>query len=263
MAFLPQLAGRIRAWKDSGYELFVVYFKISGKLEPFVLRALTKHEYESLVEGLDVGSYFPPEDNSLESWPPEYLKTYGTLQYSDILRAGLLYPNLDPSWPAGIDAQIAKQICLISGWGSKTSFLQKLNAARAKASTIWGFLESRIRTAFPHMVDSDIQKMTLESFVDKAAMSELITGVTIDPEPWVDPARYMAKVERAERINRRRRQESMPDVSSVRDPRLRRELEKQRLAATAEDLKNDLVNRLSDRDTKPDFERDNEALNRI
>jgi hypothetical protein len=256
MVFLPQIADRIKTWKASGYELYCVQLSIKGELKPFVIRALTKHEYESLVEGLSAATYFPTELETSYEWPSQFLSIYGTRQYQDILRAGLLWPFLTDDMPAGIDGQLAKQIALISGWSSKGKFLEELQKARNKASTIWGFLESRIRTAFPYFTDEDIKGMTLEALADKAAMSELITGVEIDPRPWVDPEGYLAEQERLKKLAKKMAPKAQLDTSNVRDPRIKDQLRKLQLAQLAEETKVDLT----DRSARVDFDSDKRQI---
>ena len=252
-----ELGGRLRAWKKSGYEVYSV--NVASLEEPFYIRALTREEYEALVDGLDIGSYYPRESSGYTRWPPPVLALYGTCHYEEILRAGLLHPQLTGEMPAGVDAHVASAIVTVSGWADRVRLVEEMNVARQKATSLWGFLESRILQAFPAMSPERTGKMVLSEFLYRAAMSEIMTGVEIDMRPWLDPDAYMKELEREQK--RARRQQSVLEEAPVSraDARSRARLRQEELIRLAEQTPVDLTAR----DTKPNFARDNSMLSQI
>lgn len=259
MARLPQqLIARVAAWKSSGYELHLLHHRLGGVEQPFIVRALTREEYESLVESISIGSYYPVEEQDLQHWPPELLLQYGTLHYQDILRAGLLWPELSPEWPAGTDAVLARQIVEVSGWQNQMRVLGALERGRQRATSLFGFLETRVLQAFPAVTREQLRDMTMELFFERVAMAEVAAGQQVDLRPWMAPEEFMREQRRAQRAAERAQAEAeaQMDMQAKGDPRLKRAIERARLERAAEETKASLYE-----DTgRVDFTRDNRGI---
>lgn len=174
-------------WKRMGYEPHYVELPRGGETLKVFFRTLTKREFDELSQ-----SHQNPEAARL-----------GVLysdQFTEIVETALLWPSpLPGDLPAATDKLLAEAIIEASAWISTERLIMGLGEARQEAGSLEGFIHSRILAAFPSIQLKDIQKMTFSEMMKLAAMSELITGVPVDIQPWVDPEGYEKRMRREAR----------------------------------------------------------------
>lgn len=209
-----------------GYEPHMIIVNHDEKPYPIIFRTLTKEEYLGLTE---VNT-------------PEAASSLGTLyidQYADIIRTALLHPVvLDDFLPAATDKLLAEAIVEASGWVSTNRLIAGLNEAREKATSLDGFLRSRILVAFPSMSLEKLNSMRFSELMNLVAMSESITGLPIDLQPWLDPDGYKKRIEAEERMQKRLRKEQEAGVQV--DPRMRDPEFRKKLMAAAQESREKL-----------------------
>jgi len=259
MSSLPtEILGKVNQWKRCGYEPHLVRIFIDKEYQ-FVVRAISREEFSVLVENNNPAEFYPAPPMEGVSHPSPIIEIAGQDHRQDLIRAALLWPDhLDPDLPASIDAHLFNNIAGVSGWASEDALVRGLIEARAYVCTLQGFLESRICKAFPHMSTDDLSKMNFQQFIKLVALSEAITGVDIDLRPWLAPDEYQRELDKISgRQKRMRRAQMSSQFRSIRgNPKAQGELLQQYLLQEAELRGVDLTNR----DTKPDFQRERDAI---
>jgi len=202
-----------------GYEPHCVVVDCDGEPLEVVFRTLSKKEYNELVN--------IPLKNDEEAL--HYLGSLYTEQYTEIVELAVLWPNPlpDDDLPAGFDRQIAEAVIEASAWVSTERLVEGLGVARDHATSLDGFLKSRIFAAFPTMTVEQVGDMRFTEMMELVAMSETITGIKVDLQPWIDPEGYQKKITRAAKMNKRIMKEQEAGMSvnpKMKDPEFRKKL---------------------------------------
>lgn len=245
---LPQeVLDQLPAWREMGYEPHCVFVRKGEGAVPVVFRTLTKKEFASLsaqpvgeLESLVLGPLF-------------------TKPYEKILKTAVLWPDPIPDdYPSSTDRLVAEAIISASSWISTEALQVGLEEARESASSLESFLASRIHCAFPAMDPKFIESMTFSTMMRYVAMSEIMTGVQVDLQPFLDPVGYQKRIEREEKQARRAQQEASMGIRSS-DSRMRDPDFMKKMMSMAEESKRRLRDRRSV-DDRIDFAGTNRAL---
>lgn len=201
-----------------GYEPCCVMLPVFGEEHPVYFRTLTKKEFTELTQDFE---YKHPEET-------KYLGDLYSGRYEEIINAALLWPNpLPDTYPAATDKLVAEAILDASAWVSTDRLTSGLFEARQEASSLDGFLKSRIFAAFPTMSIEKINSLKFTEMIELVAMSEVITGVEVDLQPWLDPEGYQKRIEREKRRERaiiREREAGLNIDPRMKDPAFMRKL---------------------------------------
>lgn len=218
MQFPDDVRDMIPKWRRMGYEPHCVSIPLADREVTVVFRTLTKKEYDEVTQ-------FP-----LHSTPREasLLGSLYSSQFEEIVRLALLWPtSLPEDLPAASDKLIAEAIIEASAWVSTEKLNTGLTEARERASSLEGFLRSRIFAAFPTMTVEEVGNLRFSQMIDLVASSEIITGFPVDLRPWLDPEGYQRDMDRQQRMNQRIRQEREAGMNvdpRMKDPAFRRKL---------------------------------------
>jgi hypothetical protein len=216
--FPEELKEQISKWRRMGYEPHSVSISNLSKETIVVFRTLTKREYDELTRS---PLHNPPEES-------RFLGSLYNTQFQEIIELALLWPRpLPDDLPAAADKLIAEAIIDASAWISTEKLTTGLNEAREKASSLEGFLRSRVFAAFPTMSVDEVNDLRFTQLIDLVASSEIITGFPVDLQPWLDPDGYRSKIDRQERMGRRIQQEREAGMNvdpRMKDPAFRRKL---------------------------------------
>lgn len=231
---------QLKKWKKLGFEPH--YVEVCGQV--ILFRALTKEEFTEATDvHLDAGE--------------DLLGQLYTGQYEEIIEMALLWPNpLPEDLPAATDRFLAQAIIEASSWVSTDRLVVGLEEARERASSLEGFLKSRIHSAFPTMDPHKIDKLTFNEMMYFVAQSEIITGVPVDVQPWVDPEGYQKRMEREARMARNDQRQREMGINP--DPRMRDPEFRSKLIEMARDSRGKLREKTSE---ELDFGKMNEELN--
>lgn len=218
MQFPEEVRDQIPRWKRMGYEPHCVSVpSISGD-QVVVFRTLTKKEFVEITQ------------SPLREVPEEanFLGTLYSDSYAEIVELAVLWPKpLPEELSAASDKIIADAIIDASAWVSTDRLVNGLSEARESASSLDGFLRSRIFAAFPTMTTEQVDNLRFSEMINLVATSEVITGVVVDLRPWLDPEGYQAEMDRQQRMHRRIQKERELGVNvdpRMRDPEFRRKL---------------------------------------
>ena len=209
---LPEEVERqLKKWKSLGLEPH--YFEVGGQV--IIFRTLSKEEF---TQATDI--VIRPEE--------DFLGQLYADQFAEIIELALLWPTpLPDEMPAATDRLLAQAIIEASSWVSTDKLLDGLNAARDRASSLEGFLKSRIYAAFPTIGYKKVDLLTFTEMMDLVAQSEIITGVPVDIQPWIDPDGYQKRMEREAkdaRSTQRSREMGIEPDPRMRDPEFRSKL---------------------------------------
>jgi hypothetical protein len=247
---LPQeVLDLLPSWKEMGYEPHCVFVRKGEDAVPVVFRTLTKKEF-SVLSQQPVGD--------LES---VVLGPMFTSPYQNILKTAVLWPNPIPDeYPSATDRMVSEAIIEASAWVSTEALQTGLQEARDSASSLEGFLASRIHVAFPFMDPRVVDGMTFNSMMRHVALSEIMTGVQVDLQPFLDPEGYQKRLEREERQAKKQRQEIEAGIKPA-DPRMRDPAFRKRMTQLAEESRQRLREKRNV--SAQDFETDNRALDSL
>lgn len=218
MQFPDEVRDLIPRWRRMGYEPHCVSVPTASGEQVVVFRTLTKKEFIELTQ------------MPLHTAPPgaEFLGTLYTENYTEIVELAVLWPKpLPDDATAATDKIIADAVVDASAWVSTDRLVAGLSDAREGASSLDGFLKSRIFAAFPTMTVEQVDNLRFSEMMRLVATSEIITGVVVDLRPWLDPEGYQKDMERQERMSRRiqkEREMGMNVDPRMRDPEFRRKL---------------------------------------
>lgn len=205
-------------WRRMGYEPHCVSIPSLSGDKVVVFRTLTKKEFVELTQ---MPMHTPEEGANL-------LGTLYAETYSEIVSVALLWPTvLSDDLPAAADKVIAEAVIDASAWVSTDKLVAGLSEARETASSLDGFLRSRIFAAFPTMTSEQLDNLRFSEMMKLVASSEMITGVPVDLRPWLDPEGYKRDIDRQERMARRIRKEREVGMNvdpRMKDPDFRRKL---------------------------------------
>jgi len=218
------------SWTEMGYEPFYISVRADAeKMVPVAFRALTKKEF-GVLSKIQV-----PE------LPALILGPLYTEPYQQILETAMLWPKpLPDNLLAGSDRLIAEAIITASSWISTDSLVKGLEEAREQASSLESFLQSRIHVAFPMIQPQDVDGMTFTRMMRLVGLSEIMTGVQVDLQPFLDPEGYKKRLERESRQSRRQQMEAEMGIRPARDPRMRDPAFRKKLMTMAEESKSRL-----------------------
>ena len=161
MEFPAEVRDKIPRWKRMGYEPHCVTLLVDGEDYPVVFRTLSKKEYTELTES-------PLHINEMAEY---FLGSLYTAQYEEIVELAVLWPSpLSGDLPAGADKQIADAIVEASAWVSTDRLVDGLGVAREYATSLDGFLRSRIHAAFPTMKREEILEMRFTEMMGEAVV---------------------------------------------------------------------------------------------
>jgi len=221
---LPEeIRTQIPRWKQMGYEPHLLLLEDGkGGQALFVFRTLTHKEFLVLVAEAQVPSEF------------ESLGRLYAGGFKDLIRTALLWPaELDPHLPAATDRFLAEAIVETSGWSSEDRLSQNLSEARDEATTLLGFLYCRVSAAFPSIHPDTLRDIPLTKLMRLVAMSEVITQIPVDLDPWLHPEEYKKRMDREDKKRRKGGQ----------DPRVEDPERMRKMMSVAEEAKQRLEGR--------------------
>lgn len=213
-------------WKKMGYSVsYVETEDLNGISLKVYFRSLTKNEFE----------YLSDLDKRIEV---KALGPFYSGHYQEIIETALLHPKVLPDiLPASFDKLLAEAIVEASAWMSTDKLVTGLEEARSSASSLEGFLYSRIMAAFPALSIEQVKDLEFGKMINLVAMSELITGVPVDLQPWLDPEGYEKRLVMEQRRNKRMADPMVSEnLKLMRDPAARA-----RIMAAAEQSEMNLI----------------------